>query len=343
MNYSPTVSIKAAMIREKSISSLDVHIHLSAQIPVDRVTIGVFGHDGKTKNVKTLEAAAVRQDTVRLPMSSQLSASDHVLVMCNAPADFYEGCITDEQAFRNRQMTIDEALSNCMSPSLGSDARLPMFGESQTLTPANSAGLLYTAEVSVSPLLAKITVDHFEIDLQSFNGERGRDLFIPESLLLTNVPEALSPGEVCADCCHGDMSHYGMPGFRGHSCLCTNGITAVSGHHFLKNLPLFSPSFDSDSNHPLMLVVKGQFAPYGVGQMLMPTCFPLPLGSIKAGMHYHISATVGGIGSSPVYDAQGNPIYTPLDEINNKITVEACPFDDMFSPNTPSQQYIHNN
>lgn len=37
------------MIREKSISSLDVHIHLSAQIPVDRVTIGVFGHDGKTK------------------------------------------------------------------------------------------------------------------------------------------------------------------------------------------------------------------------------------------------------------------------------------------------------
>lgn len=336
MNYSPTVSVKAAMIREKSINSLDLHISFCARTKVDNVTIGIFGHDGQTKSVRTLEAAEARLDHLRVSMPCQLNASDHVLVICNAPAGLYEGYFADERDFRDRQMTIDEALANCSSPTLENKVRLPMFGETMKLTASNSTGLVYTADVSVSPLLAKITVDHFELNLQSFNGDRGGDLFIPEALLLVNVPEALSLSGNSANYCHGDMTHYGIPGFRGHSCLCTKRITAVYGHHYLKDLPLFVPPCISDEHDPLMLVVKGQFAPYGDGQMLMPVWLPLPLGRIEAGKHYHVNAVVGGIGCGPVYNAQGNPIYTPLDMVNNSITVEATPFDDNSLQSTAS-------
>jgi hypothetical protein len=322
MNYSPIASEEATFISESAIHALDIHLASGEASAMHRVAVGVFDQHGRTKRVSTFETHGAAQHETRLSLDCPLTCSDHVLVACNAPGDLFEGYIPDEDAFRSRTMTVDEALEG---QSLSDDnVALPLFGETAVLTLVE--GKPYVADVQLRPLMARITLDTLELGMRSLDGYYGIDLFAPDRLLLVNVPERMTFGGApdSQHRGHGDMTHYCKLGFHGHMCLGTSGVSGINGRRHFKGLSLYAPACDGgDADHPLMLAVQGQFSPFGPGQMQIPVCFPLPLGRIEGGKHYHVSAKVTDIGHSMTYDAQGNPLVTPLGHDANTIHIEA--------------------
>ena len=325
---------------------------------INRVAVGIFDSEGNVKMVKTFESdkitsgesGDIKSGTVTLTTTTALATTDHVLVACNAPANVFTGAIANEDAFRAKTITIDQALygaSNHTTENAVDFTNLPMFGHVEALTQSSDDGTKFTAAVSVYHLVAKITLESFTLDKQ---GAMADASFDPEGIFLAHVPDKLDFQNVTAVAAadskaaeasyfvdgksvsytsyyHGDMTKKtdaSTTDFLGKAYLGMDATTTGEGKT-LAGLVAYTMPNSHDDADATFLVVKGKFH-YKTGDAGTEVWYPLYINysNTDAGKHvgeakkvypnfnYKMTVKVQGFGEKPDYDKNGNPVITPL-------------------------------
>lgn len=319
---------------------------------INRVAVGIFDSDRNVKMVKTFESSEITSGTVTLTTTTALATTDHVLVACNAPANVFTGAIANEDAFRAKTITTDQALYGA-SPHTTENAvdftNLPMFGHVEALTQSSDDGTKFTANVSVYHLVAKITLVSFTLDKQ---GAMADASFDPEGIFLAHVPDKLDFQNVTAVAAadskaaeasyfvdgksvsytsyyHGDMTKKtdaSTTGFLGKAYLGMDAATTKDNAKTLAGLVAYTmPNSQTSDANATFLVVKGKFH-YKKDDAGTEVWYPLYINysNTTGGKHvgdekkvypnfnYRMRVTVQGFGEKPAYDTNGNPVITPL-------------------------------
>lgn len=337
---------------------------------ITRVAVGIFDSGRNVKMVQTFEKGDIKSGTVTLTTTTALAATDHVLVACNAPADVFTGAIANEDAFRAKTITIDEALYGASPTHTTPDAvdftNLPMFGHVEALTQSSDDGTQFTAAVSVYHLVAKITLESFTLDKQ---GAMADASFDPEGIFLAHVPDKLDFQNVTAVAAtdskdaeasyfvngtsvsynsyyHGDMTQKpadNQDGFLGKAYLGMDAATKDNAKT-LAGLVAYTMPNSHDDADATFLVVKGKFH-YKTGDEGTEVWYPLYINysNTTGGKHvgdekkvypnfnYRMKVTVQGFGEKPAYDDNGNPVITPLVPRTVAVTVTPQGFVDASS------------
>lgn len=321
---------------------------------INRVAVGIFDSEGNVKMVKTFESGDIKSGesgdiksgTVTLTTTTALATTDHVLVACNAPANVFTGAIANEDAFRAKTITTDEALyglSNHTTENAVDFTNLPMFGHVEALTQSSDDGTKFTANVSVYHLVAKITLESFTLDKQ---GAMADASFDPEGIFLAHVPDKLDFQNVTATTdaadyftdpalpyktyYHGDMPKSpatASDNFLGKAYLGMDATTAEGSQtSSVDGLVAYTmPNSQTDDADATFLVVKGKFH-YKTGDEGTEVWYPLYINysNTSGGKHvgdekkvypnfnYKMTVKVQGFGEKPTYDDNGNPVITPL-------------------------------
>lgn len=269
---------------------------------INRVAVGIFDSDRNVKMVKTFESSEITSGTVTLTTTTALATTDHVLVACNAPADVFTGAIANEDAFRAKTITTDEALYGASSHTT-TDAvdftNLPMFGHVEALTQSSTDGTQFTAAVNVYHLVAKITLESFTLDKK---GAMANARFDPEGIFLAHVPDVLDFQNVTAVAAadskaaeasyfvdgksvsynsyyHGDMTQKpadNQDGFLGKAYLGMDATKAEGSQTSSVNglVAYTMPNSQTDDDKATFLVVKGKFH-YKTGDAGTEVWYPL--------------------------------------------------------------------
>ena len=271
---------------------------------INRVAVGIFDSDGNVKMVKTFESGDIKSGTVTLTTTTALVTTDHVLVACNAPADVFTGAIANEDAFRAKTITTDEALYGASPTHITPDAvdftNLPMFGYVNGLEQKtdDKTGTQFTAAVSVYHLVAKITLESFTLDRQ---GAMTDASFDPEGIFLAHVPDMLDFQNVTAVAAadskaaeasyfvdgksvsynsyyHGDMTKKtdaSTTDFLGKAYLGMDAATTKDNAKTLAGLVAYTmPNSQTSDANATFLVVKGKFH-YKTGDAGTEVWYPL--------------------------------------------------------------------
>lgn len=266
---------------------------------INRVAVGIFDSDRNVKMVKTFESSEITSGTVTLTTTTALATTDHVLVACNAPADVFTGAIANEDAFRAKTITTDEALYGASSHTT-TDAvdftNLPMFGHVEALTQSSTDGTQFTAAVNVYHLVAKITLESFTLDKK---GAMANARFDPEGIFLAHVPDVLDFQNVTAVAAtdskdasaayftdksvsynsyyHGDMTKKtdaSTTDFLGKAYLGMDAATTKDNAKTLAGLVAYTMPNSHDDADATFLVVKGTFH-YKTGDKGTEVWYPL--------------------------------------------------------------------
>ncbi|MDD5821391.1 MAG: fimbrial protein [Prevotella sp.] len=269
---------------------------------INRVAVGIFDSEGNVKMVQTFESDAISSGIVTLTTTTALATTDHVLVACNAPANVFTGAIANEDAFRAKTITTDQALygaSNHMTENAVDFTNLPMFGHVEALTQSSDDGTKFTAAVSVYHLVAKITLESFTLDKQ---GAMADASFDPEGIFLAHVPNVLDFQNVTAVAAtdskvaeasyfvngtsvsynsyyHGDMTKKtdaSTTDFLGKAYLGMDAATAEGSQtSSVDGLVAYTmPNSQTDDDKATFLVVKGKFH-YKTGDAGTEVWYPL--------------------------------------------------------------------
>ncbi|WP_262288369.1 fimbrial protein [Hallella absiana] len=322
------------------------NITTAGENTINRVAVGIFDSDHNVKMVKTFESSEIKSGTVTLTTTTALATTDHVLVACNAPANVFTGAIANEDAFRAKTITTDEALYGA-STHTTTDAvdftNLPMFGHVEALTQSSDDGTQFTANVSVYHLVAKITLESFTLDKQ---GAMADASFDPEGIFLAHVPDVLDFQNVTATTSeaayflttplkynsyyHGDMTQKpadNQDGFLGKAYLGMDATKAEGSQTSSVNglVAYTMPNSQTDDDKATFLVVKGKFH-YKTGDAGTEVWYPLYINysnttggknvgdakKVYPNFNYRMTVKVQGFGEKPAYDKNGNPVITPL-------------------------------
>ena len=319
---------------------------------IKRVAVGIFDSDRNVKMVQTFESDKITSGTVTLTTTTALAATDHVLVACNAPADVFTGAIANEDAFRAKTITTDQALYGASPTHTTPDAvdftNLPMFGHVEALTQSSDDGTKFTANVSVYHLVAKITLESFTLDKQ---GAMADASFDPEGIFLAHVPDVLDFQNVTATASdaayflttplkynsyyHGWVTNNpnkDVAGFLGKAYLGMDATTTEaegSQTSSVDGLVAYTmPNSQTDDANATFLVVKGKFH-YKTGDKGTDVWYPLYINysnttdgkhvghvgdekKVYPNFNYKMTVKVQGFGEKPAYDDNGNPVITPL-------------------------------
>jgi len=317
---------------------------------INRVAVGIFDSGGNVKMVKTFEkgeitsgeSGDIKSGTVTLTTTTALATTDHVLVACNAPADVFTGAIANEDAFRAKTITTDEALYGASSHTT-TDAvdftNLPMFGHVEALTQSSTDGTQFTAAVNVYHLVAKITLESFTLDKK---GAMANARFDPEGIFLAHVPDVLDFQNVTATTSeaayflttplkynsyyHGDMTKNNQAGFLGKAYLGMDAATKDNAKTLAGLVAYTMPNSQTDDANATFLVVRGKFHYSDTDTAGTEVWYPLYINysNTSGGTHvgeakkvypnfnYKMRVTVQGFGEKPDYDKNGNPVITPL-------------------------------
>lgn len=266
------------------------NITTAGENTINRVAVGIFDSDGNVKMVKTFES--IQNGKVSLTTTTALATTDHVLVACNAPAGKFTGAIANEDAFRAKTITTDEALYGASATHTTPDAvdftNLPMFGHVNELKqkPDDKTGTQFTADVSVYHLVAKITLESFTLDKQG-QGAMADASFDPEGIFLAHVPDKLDFQNVTAVAAtdskaaeasyfvngtsvsytsyyHGDMTKKtdaSTTDFLGKAYLGMDATKAEGSQTSSVNglVAYTMPNSQTDDANATFLVVKGKF------------------------------------------------------------------------------------
>lgn len=314
---------------------------------INRVAVGIFDSEGNVKMVKTFESGDIQNGKVSLTTTTELVTTDHVLVACNAPANVFTGAIANEDAFRAKTITTDEALygaSDHTTENAVDFTNLPMFGYVNELEQKtdDKTGTQFTAAVSVYHLVAKITLESFTLDKQ---GAMADASFDPEGIFLAHVPDVLGFQNVTATTSeaayflttplkynsyyHGDMTQKpadNQDGFLGKAYLGMDATKAEGSQTSSVNglVAYTMPNSQTDDDKATFLVVKGKFH-YKTGDAGTEVWYPLYINysnttdgkhvgdekKVYPNFNYRMRVTVQGFGEKPAYD-KGNPKITPL-------------------------------
>ena len=251
-----------------------------------RVAVGIFDSDRNVKMVQTFESGEITSGTVKLTTTTALALTDHVLVACNAPADVFTGAIANEDAFRAKTITTDQALYGALSHPTENAVdftNLPMFGHVEALTQSSTDGTQFTAAVSVYHLVAKITLESFTLDKDK-KGAMANASFEPEGIFLAHVPNVLDFQNVTAVAAidskaaeaayfidksvsystyyHGDMTKKtdaSTTDFLGKAYLGMDAATKDNAKTLAGLVAYTMPNSQTDDANATFLVVKGKF------------------------------------------------------------------------------------
>lgn len=324
---------------------------------INRVAVGIFDSEGNVKMVKTFESGDIQNGKVSLTTTTELVTTDHVLVACNAPANVFTGAIANEDAFRAKTITTDEALygaSDHTTENAVDFTNLPMFGYVNELEQKtdDKTGTQFTAAVSVYHLVAKITLESFTLDKQ---GAMADASFDPEGIFLAHVPDVLGFQNVTATTSeaayflttplkynsyyHGDMTQKpadNQDGFLGKAYLGMDATKAEGSQTSSVNglVAYTMPNSQTDDDKATFLVVKGKFH-YKTGDAGTEVWYPLYINysnttdgkhvgdekKVYPNFNYRMKVTVQGFGEKPDYDKNGNPVITPLVPRTVSVTV----------------------
>lgn len=312
---------------------------------INRVAVGIFDSDGNVKMVKTFESGDIKSGTVTLTTTTALATTDHVLVACNAPADVFTGAIANEDAFRAKTITTDEALYGASSHTTENAVdftNLPMFGHVEALTQSSDDGTQFTADVSVYHLVAKITLESFTLDKK---GAMANARFDPEGIFLAHVPDVLDFQNVtataseaayflttplkCSTYYHGCMTKKpdaSTTDFHGKDYLGMDATTKESSKSVDGLVAYTMPNSQANDANATFLVVRGKFHYSDTDTDGTEVWYPLYINysNTSGGKHvgdekkvypnfnYKMRVTVQGFGEKPDYDDNGNPKITPL-------------------------------
>lgn len=269
---------------------------------INRVAVGIFDSGGNVKMVKTFESGKIQNGKVSLTTTTELVTTDHVLVACNAPANVFTGAIANEDAFRAKTITTDEALygaSDHTTENAVDFTNLPMFGYVNELRPKtdDKTGTQFTADVSVYHLVAKITLESFTLDKKDAMAEASFD---PEGIFLAHVPDKLDFQNVTAVAAtdskdaaasyfvdgksvsynsyyHGDMTKKtdaSTTDFLGKAYLGMDATTTGEGKTLAGLVAYTMPNSQTNDDKATFLVVKGKFH-YKTGDAGTEVWYPL--------------------------------------------------------------------
>lgn len=330
---------------------------------INRVAVGIFDSDGNVKMVKTFESGNITSGTVTLTTTTALATTDRVLVACNAPANVFTGPIPNEDAFRAKTITIDQALygaSSHTTPDAVDFTNLPMFGYVNELKQKtdDQTGTQFTADVSVYHLVAKITLESFTLDKQ---GAMADASFDPEGIFLAHVPDVLdfqnvtavaATGSKAAEAAyfidksvsytnyyHGDMTKAPTEtsnSFLGKAYLGMDAATKDNAKTLAGLVAYTMPNSQTTDANATFLVVKGKFH-YKSGDAGTDVWYPLYINysnttdgkhvgeekKVYPNFNYRMRVTVQGFGEKPAYDENGNPKITSL--VPRTVSVKVTP------------------
>ena len=226
---------------------------------------------------------------------------------------------------------------------------LPMFGHVNELKqkPDDKTGTQFTADVSVYHLVAKITLESFTLDKDK-KGAMADASFDPEGIFLAHVPDVLDFQNVTATTSeaayflttslkynsyyHGDMTQKpadNQGGFLGKAYLGMDATTAEGSQtSSVDGLVAYTMPNSHDDANATFLVVKGKFH-YKTGDKGTEVWYPLYINystttdgkhvghvgdekKVYPNFNYKMTVKVQGFGEKPAYDANGNPVITPL-------------------------------
>lgn len=266
---------------------------------INRVAVGIFDSEGNVKMVQTFESGDIQNGKVSLTTTTALATTDHVLVACNAPADVFTGPIANEDAFRAKTITTDEALYGApthTTPDAVDFTNLPMFGHVEALTQSSTDGTQFTAAVSVYHLVAKITLESFTLANQ---GAMANASFEPEGIFLAHVPNVLDFQNVTAVAAtdskaaeavyftdksvsytsyyHGNMTRKtdaSTTDFLGKAYLGMDAATKDNAKTLAGLVAYTMPNSQTRDDHATFLVVKGKFH-YKTGDAGTEVWYPL--------------------------------------------------------------------
>lgn len=318
------------------------NITTAGENTINRVAVGIFDSERNVKMVKTFESSEIKSGTVTLTTTTALATTDHVLVACNAPADVFTGAIANEDAFRAKTITTDEALYGASSHTTENAVdftNLPMFGYVTSLTQSSDDGTKFTAAVSVYHLVAKITLESFTLDKQ---GAMFDASFDPEGIFLAHVPDVLDFQNVTATTSeaayflttplkynsyyHGDMTKNNQAGFLGKAYLGMDAATKDNAKTLAGLVAYTMPNSQTDDANATFLVVRGKFHYSDTDTAGTEVWYPLYINysntdddkhvgeakKVYPNFNYIMRVTVQGFGEKPAYDKNGNPVITPL-------------------------------
>lgn len=174
-----TLSINAGASTTRS--ALTTNPTEDSEKTINRITVGLFDSEGKVKTIK--EATSLENGTITVT-SNAIVTTDVVCVAVNAPANTFAS-VTTKDAFMAKTETLENAVASSTSDTPIA-TNLPMFGIG-TIT---GSGTSYTSAVSVSHLVAKISLVSLQVDFDQ-SGAYTEATFTPTQFFLTNVPDGL--------------------------------------------------------------------------------------------------------------------------------------------------------
>lgn len=170
---------------------------------INRITVGIFSHDGKTlRTIVELGSGTGTDNTFKSEtngastkiVTNSLADGDLIKVAVNAPAGHFVGIKTAND-FMNKSEEAKDALTN--STDLTKEAcnnNVPMYGEG-TLTPTtsgdNSAFKVSGDKVTVKHMLAKVSLVSLGVDFKAGSAYANAE-FTPVAAFLINVPDKMN-------------------------------------------------------------------------------------------------------------------------------------------------------
>ena len=160
---------------------------------INTMTVGIFDSDD---NVKTIVELTANDQTVNgnkltldgktaTIVTSSLTPNDKVLVAVNAKSGTFNGVQTVTK-FKEQKGGLDFAVTSNDDKTKEINTNIPMYGEG-SLQSEGGGTSKFQANINVSHLLAKVTLDEVKVDFDK-NGAYKEASFTPKDVFLVNVP-----------------------------------------------------------------------------------------------------------------------------------------------------------
>lgn len=271
----------------------------SAENKINRLTIGIFASDGSVRTIQEITSGSTPAFTTASNITTatittnSLAATDSVFVAVNAPVGTFNGVLTKDAFLKT--IEIDAALTtksdNTSSGNAEAMDNIPMFGKCAVA----ASGTHYTADLSVSHLLAKITLAKITVAFDP-TGSYSAATFQPTSYFLINVPNYLRFYDVgwgtgtTTTLWHGwvDATPSSNPAntaykeYLGTGPLATQPVlTRTSTPLEPKNVFYTIPTSDPTGNNNTKLVICGLFSPDGT-TTATPVYYPVNINYVTS-------------------------------------------------------------
>lgn len=282
---------------------------------MNRITIGIFNQAGTAvRTIQEFSPTATQGEAVAgsnkfynagngtatvSVVTTQLTATDQILVAINAPASYFSG-VASAADFKKKSLTAVKALytkSDATSPTndIAVDNNIPMFGSAKI----TGSGTSYSATVKPVHLVSKVTLESLKVDFAK-DGPYSAATFTPQEIFIYNAPDGLlfndaAPYVSTSTLLTGESTSTSPTPTKFLSTGVITGSTALSGSTPFSGSRFFYTTPNNNvSTGKTKLVIKGSFDPDGAGAAKAQTVYyPVKLNSNVTAGGTHAAAESG--------------------------------------------------